>query len=168
MSRYDYILELSRFDVIEVAKENPYHDPKTGQFTSAPGGRAPSAGPSKSQGTMAELQGRIARGEVSTALDIKKQSKHIKGSKEYLKARKEGKFPSWLSIGAGEQQAIIDKYTKTGKAYRQNDGTIRVRFNHSDTIGAYVSRDGNITKITSKGQIHYSKSGAHIVPDDPR
>lgn len=40
MSRYDHILEIrkSRFDTIVEKRGNPYHDPKTGRFTSAPGG----------------------------------------------------------------------------------------------------------------------------------
>ena len=37
--RFDRIVHRSRYDrIVEIGKGNPYHDPKTGRFTNAPGG----------------------------------------------------------------------------------------------------------------------------------
>ena len=175
MSRYDYIMEApGRFDFLEVIeKENPYRDMSTGRYTTGPGGSGPiigsGAGPGSGSYTnaAADLQARIKRGEISTKLDVKKQSKHIKGSKKYNEAIKEGKHPSLLTIDSKQQQALIDQHTKTGDAQRKPDGSIRIRFVHSSPIGVFVSKDGSRQVLTCRGQSHYSKSGAHIVPDIP-
>jgi len=163
MSRYDHILELDgpdRFDCI-IEKENPYRDPKNGQYTTGPGGA------SAATTAAAALRDGIKSGKISTRLDMKKQAKHIKGSDQYKKAIREGLHPSTLSIDRKQQQALINKYTAAGEPYMRKNGSVRVRFHHSSTIGTYVSRDGSVAKSTPRGQIHYSNSGAHIVPDLP-
>jgi len=41
MDRFDQIVHKARFDrIVEIGKANPYHDPKTGRFTTANGGGA--------------------------------------------------------------------------------------------------------------------------------
>ena len=165
MGNYDHILEVAgsgRFDfLVTVEKENPYRDPKTGQYTTGPGGAA-------STGDAATaLRDGIRSGKISTRLDRKKQAKHIKGSDRYNKAIREGLHPSTLSIDQRQQQALINTYTKTGTPFLRKNGSVRVRFHHSSTIGTYVSSDGSIAKPTQRGQIHFSSSGAHIVPDLP-
>ena len=165
MSRYDHILEMNgqgRFDILEIVeKANPYRNPKNGQYTTGPGGSGTTTS------AAIALQNGIKSGRISTTLDAKKQAKHIKGSNQYNKAIREGEHPSTLSINQKQQQALINKYTASGAPYMRKDGSIRVRFHHSSTIGTYVSRDGSVTSPTSRGQIHFSSSGAHIVPDLP-
>lgn len=165
MGNYDHILEVigsGRFDfLVTVEKENPYRDPKTGQYTTGPGGAA-------STGDAATaLRDGIRSGKISTRLDRKKQAKHIKGSDRYNKAIREGLNPSILTIDQKQQQDLINTYTKTGTPRMRENGSIRVRFTHSSIISIYVSKDGSIQLPTPKGQIHYSKTGAHIVPDKP-
>lgn len=113
-----------------------------------------------------EFLERLATGKISKKLNVRSQSKHSKGSEEYNKAIAEGGNPSYLSISETEMQKMIDEYSFSGKHFKRRDDSIRVKFDYKKPIGTYVSREGR-EKETSRGTIHYSKKGAHIVPADP-
>ena len=136
-----------------------------GQFSSVEGESV--SGPTKRNRAREELDERIQSGTVKTSVNTKRQNKHYDGSSEYKKAIKNGEHPSRLTLSLQETQKLINKYTKEGTAVKRRDGTIRVRFVHNHSIGTYVNQDGTISSQTSRGQIHYSKLGAHIVPDKP-
>ena len=94
------------------------------------------------------------RRENKFKLNIDKQNKHIKGSKNYI----EGK--SIITISLDKCQKLINKYLDKGAFI----GTNKVRVNFKMVIGYYVdpiSKEKTRTKI---GIIHLSKTGAHIVP----
>lgn len=113
-----------------------------------------------------EFKKKIANGEISTKLSMKAQSKHHKGSDRYNQAVANGQNPSVVTVSDSEVQKIIDTHSSTGKHFKFADGTIRVRFVHTEIIGVYVDRNGN-KKDTKRGTVHFSRKGAHIVPADP-
>ncbi len=86
-----------------------------------------------------------------------RQDKHIVGSNNYIVGR---------SIFAGNKQqaeALIQQYSGTGQQLGENKE--RVDFNKE--IGYYVDGSSGKRYPTTIGIIHYSKSGAHIVPAKP-
>ena len=66
----------------------------------------------------------------------------------------------------------MDNFAGTG--LRKNNATLGTpgfveRVNFKENIGFYVPQKSQHVKIpTTKGTIHYSKSGIHIVPSDPK
>lgn len=123
------------------------------------GGSAPS-GPAK------ELSEAISTGRVSTKLNKKKQSKHTKGSPAYEKAVKAGQKVSVMYLSDADVQALVSQYSGKGHI-RISKGQIRETFEHTSPIGVHVNIFGKEAE-TTRGTIHYSKSGAHIVPSSPK
>jgi hypothetical protein len=122
------------------------------------GGSAP-PGPKK------ELEEAIVTGRVSTKLDRKKQSKHTKGTAAYNKAVKAGQKVSVMTISDDDVQGLVSRYSGKGHI-RIVKGQIRETFEHTSTIGTYVGRTGESFE-TTRGTIHYSKTGTHVVPSLP-
>ena len=86
-----------------------------------------------------------------------RQGKHIVGHNNY----REGK-----SIFEGtmtDAEELIKKYSGTGQKKSENKELI----DFGRTIGTYIDIETNIPQQTTKGIIHYSKDGAHIVPARP-
>lgn len=108
----------------------------------------------------------IQEGTISTKLDKRKQGAHIKGNSEYLSRISNGEHPSYITISKMETQQIINEYSGKGKV--RIDGK---RFKETVTadrmIGVYVEKYTGKEIPTNRGTIHYSKSGAHIVPSKP-
>lgn len=100
---------------------------------------------------------RIVYGKFSTELNEDKQGKHIKGHKNYQEGR------SILEIDFERAQELINLYA--GKGILLGDNREKVHF--PEIIGTYIDFQGNKGIQTDWGLIHYSKSGAHIVPASP-
>ena len=83
-----------------------------------------------------------------------KQGKHIPGHSNY----QEGK-----SIFTGNAQKLLDKYAGKGEWIGQN----KERVDFKQVIGKWVDPTTGKAYETTKGIIHYSKNGAHIVPARP-
>ena len=153
------------------ASGNTTASPSSGTQSSGNSGNVqPSSGNthlSSPQDVRKELEARIANGKISTKLDAKKQSDHIVGSDRYNKRIAKGDHPSILEIPEGERQAFIDQYVENGELTLRRDGSIRVQFKHSSDVGTWVSEDGSETAKTNRGSIHLSKTGTHIVPEEP-
>ena len=128
---------------------------------------APNAA-SSIQAVRKTLNERIANGTLSTKLDVKKQNKHIVGSKQYSQYIAQGRHPSTLDMPEKDRQKFVDKYIKDGEPQLRRDGSIRIQFEHSSNIGTWKSEDGSQTAETNCGSIHLSKTGAHIVPEEPK
>jgi len=66
----------------------------------------------------------------------------------------------------------LSKYAGRGKSVNNKTPGMpdyRERVDFGEFIGYHISEDSPNVKIpTSKGIIHYSKKGAHIVPADPK
>jgi hypothetical protein len=85
-----------------------------------------------------------------------KQGKHMPSHNNYQKGK---------SIFYGSEkkaQQLINKYAGTGTWIGKN----KERVDFGKVIGSYIDATGKIIK-TTVGIIHYSKTGAHIVPAAP-
>lgn len=91
-------------------------------------------------------------------INSNKQNKHIPGTKEFEKGKSE------ITISLSECQKLIDKFS--GKGQMLNNGRERVDF--GKIIGYYVDSETGKKYPTTVGLIHYSKTGAHIVPATPK
>ena len=88
-----------------------------------------------------------------------KQGKHIPGHKNYQPGK------SILSISVSEADELIKEKGGTGKLVAPNSNKERVDFGIQ--IGTYKNHKTGEALPTTKGIIHYSKTGAHIVPSNP-
>lgn len=89
-------------------------------------------------------------------INVNKQRKHIPGSPEYT----EGK-----SIWSGTVDDAINLFNRlAGRGTRVSDA--KERISTSNTLGLYVQSDGT-ARLTKNAIIHYSSTGAHIVPTAP-
>ncbi|MEN8699561.1 polymorphic toxin type 50 domain-containing protein [Bacillus infantis] len=84
------------------------------------------------------------------------QNKHIRGTKEYIPGR--GIFSHTVE----DADVLLKSYGGTGQ--KIITGKERVAFGRS--IGLYIDIEGTAW-VTTKGVIHYSKTGAHIIPAAP-
>lgn len=147
---------------------NENHDPENGRFTS--GGNSGLTNPSGNDKIKLNdneiLKKAIADGTVSTKLDKKKQGAHVKGNPMYEERIRNGEHPSYITVGKMEIQKIINQYSGTGKA-RIKNGQFKETILAKDKFGVYVHKHTGEEFPTSRGTIHYSKSGAHLVPSNP-
>ena len=86
-----------------------------------------------------------------------KQGKHIPSHNNYQKGK------SIFYGSSNKAQQLVNKYAGTG----QWIGSHKERVNFGKVIGSYVDNETGKTVKTTVGIIHYSKSGAHIVPAAP-
>lgn len=101
---------------------------------------------------------RTVRG-FTTRLNPNAQGKHIPSHKNYDKNQKRSIFKGSLE----HAQALIESKGGAGEWHSPNKETI----NFGETIGTWISSDGNTRLETTRGTIHYGKNGAHIVPAHP-
>lgn len=147
---------------------NENHDPESGRFTSGENsGLTNPSGNDKIKSNDNEiLQRAIADGTVSTKLDKKKQGAHVKGNPEYEKRVQNGEHPSYITVGKMEIQKIINQYSGTGEV-RITNGQIKETISVDSNFGVCVHKHTGEEFPTSRGTIHYSKSGSHLVPAKP-
>ena len=96
----------------------------------------------------------------TTKLNRERQAKHIPGCKGYIPGR------SIFKGSLNDAQALIEQYGGTGE--RVGSSGYREHVDFGMIIGTYIAQDGSMRAPTTCGIIHYSKSGAHIVPSRPR
>ncbi|MED0664284.1 polymorphic toxin type 50 domain-containing protein [Geobacillus thermodenitrificans] len=83
-----------------------------------------------------------------------KQGKHIPGHPNYQQGK---------SIFIGDAQKLLEEHAGKGEWIGQN----KERVDFGVVIGKYVDPTTGKEYDTTKGIIHYSKNGAHIVPARP-
>lgn len=93
----------------------------------------------------------------NTEVHTGRQEKHIEGSNNY----REGSSKFYGT--AEDAQKLIDKYSGTGIPIGMN----KERVDFGVVIGEYVDPKTGKAVKTTVGMIHYSKTGAHIVPARP-
>lgn len=93
---------------------------------------------------------------VSKNINSGKQGKHIKGHNNY----QEGK-----SILKKDAQSLLDDFHSGKVKSSQKINNTKTRVDFGENIGNYVNEKG--ISPTSKGIIHNSNKGAHIVPSRP-
>lgn len=87
-----------------------------------------------------------------------KQGKHIPGHNNYQSGK------SRLTISMQEAARLVKDYSGKGTPISKS----KERVNFGKTIGYYVDPTTGKKKQTKIGIIHYSKTGAHIVPARPK
>lgn len=86
-----------------------------------------------------------------------RQVKHLPGRKGFVP----GKSP--ITIGIVELQRLVE--ARAGTGLRRSPNRELVEF--GTVIGMYVNRRGGTSVPTSRGMIHCSAKGAHVVPAPP-
>ncbi len=95
--------------------------------------------------------------EFDTTVNSEKQGRHIENSKNYI----EGK--SIFDGSVEDAQKLVNDYAGTGEWI----GTNKERVDFGKVIGKYINQATGEKSDTTRGIIHYSKTGTHIVPSRP-
>lgn len=152
-------------DTIEERAKTNWIKGPDGKFQgSYPGG----GGGGTAEDAKSELRAKIENGEVSTKLDKDKQGEHIIGNPGYKRRIANGEFPSYITVSKMEIQKIINAKSLTGQVRKENDGRYRELITADDYFGVACSLVTHESVRTNRGVIHYSKSGAHLVPALPK
>lgn len=106
------------------------------------------------------LKEKIDSGEIKLELNKEKQARHLMGSPDY----KEGK--SYFTISNDEIEAIIKKYSGTGRLLYDKNGMWQKKEHIycDEVIGIDISNINGKEYKTTAATIHYSKTGTHLVP----
>ena len=92
-----------------------------------------------------------------------KQGKHIPGKHNYISGRS--------VLEHSNPQQLIEKFAGSGRRVNHNlpgKPGYKEIVDFDEKIGIWNSKDGKISLPTTRGTIHYSKDGCHIVPAEPR
>lgn len=95
-----------------------------------------------------------------STLEEGKQGKHIEGHPNYVSGK------SKLIITIEEVSELAEKFSGTGTVVGSSISSNRERVDFGKIIGVWIDSDGN-EHLSSKGIIHHSKNGTHIVPARP-
>lgn len=87
-----------------------------------------------------------------------RQDKHLVGSNNYILGR------STFSGTPKQAETLIKQHSGTGQPLGSN----KERVDFGKVIGNYIDDSSGKSYPTTIGIIHYSKSGAHIVPAKPK
>lgn len=92
------------------------------------------------------------------SINSNKQDKHIKGSKNHIDGRSE------ITISKNELQQLVNLKAMRGEYISPT----KERINFGKVIGLYVDLVTGRKIPTTQGIIHYSKTGIHVVPANPK
>lgn len=95
-----------------------------------------------------------------TALEEGKQGKHIMNHPNYQQGK------SNLTISMDEAKRLAEQYSGKGKIVGNPEKSNREWVDFGQIIGFYIDEKGNKLP-TTKGIIHHSDRGVHIVPSHP-
>ncbi len=93
-------------------------------------------------------------------LEESKQGKHIEGHPNFI----EGK--SKLTITMKQAENLAEQFSGTGIVLGNSETSNKEWVDFGIIIGIYIDKEGNELP-TTKGLIHHSKNGTHIVPSNP-
>lgn len=93
----------------------------------------------------------------TTVLHFGKQAKHLPGQPNHDASK------STITVAITELQHLVELNAGTGEWYPPN----REAVDFGVVIGNYRDPDNGTLSQTTRGTIHYSKSGAHVVPAFP-
>lgn len=93
----------------------------------------------------------------TTRVHADKQGKHIPGHKNYIPGR------SVLHLSIAEAQQLVEEYAGAGQWFEPNREVV----NFNVVIGVWKKKGEQSGLETTRGTIHYSESGCHIVPAQP-
>lgn len=86
-----------------------------------------------------------------------KQGKHIPGHSNYDSSK------SKITLTMKEIEDLVKSHANTGKWHGPNKEVI----DFGTTIGEFIDQTTGKSTPTSRGTVHYSKSGFHVVPATP-
>lgn len=104
----------------------------------------------------ASREPRTVRG-FTTAIHFGRQAKHLPGQPNHDPTK------STITLSLPELQDLLDHKAGTGQWHGANNEVV----NFGVVIGIYRPQRGGHAIVTTRGAIHYSKSGAHVVPAEP-
>lgn len=93
----------------------------------------------------------------TTRIHADEQGKHIPGHRNYIPGR------SVLHLSIAEAQRLVEEYAGTGTWFEPNKEVVDFHV----VIGTWKKKGEQNGLETTRGTIHYSKSGCHIVPAQP-
>ena len=95
-----------------------------------------------------------------STLEDGKQGKHIEGHPNYVPGK------SKLTITMEEASELAKMCSGTGTVLGNPSSSSKEWVDFDKTIGIWINESGN-EHPTTKGVIHHSKNGTHIVPANP-
>ena len=95
-----------------------------------------------------------------TKLEEEKQGKHIEGHPNFVIGK------SKLTISMSEATELTKKFSGTGEVVGNTETSNKEWIDFCQVIGVWTDKDGN-EHLTTKGIIHHSHKGTHIVPSNP-
>ena len=95
--------------------------------------------------------------EYPSDLEEGKQGKHIEGHPNFIQGK------SVLTISMSEAAELVKEFSGKGKVLGDNKEWL----DFGQVIGFWTDKDGN-EHLTTKGIIHHSHKGTHIVPSNPK
>lgn len=99
---------------------------------------------------------RTVRG-FTTVLHFGKQAKHLPGQPNHDESK------STITLSITELQRLVELMAGTGKWHKSGHETV----DFGVVIGMYRNPETSHGMPTTRGTIHYSKTGAHVVPAYP-
>jgi len=99
-------------------------------------------------------------------IDMNKQNKHIEGTNEYKTSNQNGTQKSIVTVNPDVLVNKIGTGQQVGNLPVGVAGS-KERINFGTTIGYYVDAKTGQRLPTTNGIVHYSSTGAHIVPSAP-
>lgn len=115
---------------------------------------------------------KLLGGKIGTAISKQKQSRHIKGSKEFAayaeKLAKRGDYPSYIKpeIGMEELADMVESKLGTGIVEVKKDKSFQEFFDCDEFVGYYYDKVEGMYKPTKRVQVKYAVGGGniHIIP----
>lgn len=111
-------------------------------------------------GIIEETRALIRSGTVLKTINPEKQGRHIKDAPEYTPGR------SYILGDVDAAQALVDKYHGTGTPMFDKNGKWKNKevVKSLEAIGYSVDPKSLEEQLTNRFVIHYSNTGAHVVP----
>lgn len=125
------------------------------------------SGKSENEKNQEEFEKAVASGKIITKLDKKAQLAHKKGSQAYNRRVANGELPSYTELSNMKIQTIINNHYNDGEVLIQG-GQFKRIITEKENLGYFGDRKTGKYIPTNRATIHYSKSGAHLVPAPPK
>ncbi len=142
-----------------------------GRWASGGGGDSSSSGggsgKSENEKNQEEFEKAVASGKIRTKLDKESQLAHKKGSQAYNRRIANGELPSYTELSNMQIQTIINNHYNDGEVLIQG-GQFKRIITEKENFGYFGDRKTGKYIPTNRATIHYSKSGAHLVPAPPK
>ncbi|MGC4019202.1 MAG: polymorphic toxin type 50 domain-containing protein [Muricomes sp.] len=113
------------------------------------------------------LEERRKHDTIRAQINPEKYNRHVQGTKEYedylQRGTRAGGSPSYMTKTSDEMQVLLDGLLSENDIQKS-----RVIKDFDETIGVFVNQTTGEEHRTTRGTIHISKTGIHVVPALPR